>query len=370
MPVYKHIGKKGIKYQIVYFVNGKRKKETIGKDRKFAEMMLQDRLKLIMEGKYLDKKKEGKIKFEVYANQYLNTHCKNNKSWEKSDKVNLKNLKRHLSSKHLFDICPSEIEKYKLIRIEEGMSKATVNRELACLKSLFNRAIEDRKVEENPVCKVKFFREENKRLVFLEEDEIHKFLDACPNYLEPIVVIAIYTGMRRGEILNLKWRDIDIKRELIHVLDTKNGEKKEIPMNDEVKRIFIKTPRHKGSDYIFYNSNGKPYKDIRSAFKKALKKSGVKKEDGFRFHDLRHTFASHLVMNGVDLNTVSKLLGHKSIQMTLRYANLSPKHKKRAVDILGKKLAKNKPQSAPNLPQKEIDEIEKQLGSLQHTENK
>jgi integrase len=118
-------------------------------------------------------------------------------------------------------------------------------------------------------------------------------------------------------------------------LNTKNGEKREIPINEQVKSALIKVRKHPESPYIFCNKDGKPFGDIKKSWLTALNKSGILK---FRFHDLRHTFASHLVMSGVDLNTVRELMGHKSLEMTLRYSHLSPDHKKRAVDILGKRM--------------------------------
>ena len=141
--------------------------------------------------------------------------------------------------------------------------------------------------------------------------------------------------MRQGEILNLQWRDVDIKRDVIYLLNTKNGEKREIPINEQVKTALIRTRKHPESPYIFYKKDGSPIGDIKKSFFTALDKSGIK---NFHFHDLRHTFASHLVMSGVDLNTVRELMGHKSLEMTLRYSHLSPNHKKRAVDVLSKKM--------------------------------
>jgi len=363
MPIYECKGRKGRTYQIVYFINGKRRKETIGKDRKLAEVVLHKRLTEIAENRYLDKQKENKIRFEDFADQYLNTHCKNNnKSWQKSDKINLKYLKRYFLGKYLYEITPLDVEKLKAKELGEGLSPATVNRRLACLKSLFNRAIEWGKAKQNPVCKIKLFKENNQRLRYLEEEEIVRLLAACPEHLKPVIKVALNTGMRRGEILNLKWRDIDIKRDIIYLLDTKNKEQRDVPMNNEVKKVFMGILRHSDSPYIFYNTDNKRYRDVRNAFAKALKCAKI---TNFRFHDLRHTFGSHMVMSGVDLNTVRELMGHKSIQMTLRYAHLSPKYKKRAVDILGRKLAENGPATAPNLPQKEIAEIENHLSSLQ-----
>jgi integrase len=141
--------------------------------------------------------------------------------------------------------------------------------------------------------------------------------------------------MRRGEILGLKWHDIDYKRGIITLLDTKNGQKREVPMSETVKNTVIQVRKHPESPYVFCNELGQGRHDVRKSFATALKKSGI---IGFRFHDLRHTFASQLVMSGIDLNTVRELLGHKDITMTLRYSHLAPRHKQHAVDILSKKL--------------------------------
>jgi len=368
MPIYEYKGKKGSTYYVVYFINGKRRKEAIGKDKKLAEAVLHKRLTEIAENRYLDKRKEEKIRFEDFADQYLNTHCKNNnRSWQKSDKINIKDLKRYFSGRYLYEITPLDVEKFKSEKTKENLSHASINRRLACLKSLFNRAIEWGKATQNPVRKIKLFKENNQRLRYLEQEEIVRLLTNCPEHLKPIVALALNTGMRRGEILNLKWRDIDIKREVIYLLDTKNKERREVPMNYDVKKVFIGIPRHSEGVYIFYNTNNERYRDIRKAFAKALKYAKI---TDFRFHDLRHTFASHLVMSGVDLNTVRELLGHKSIQMTLRYAHLSPKHKKHAVDVLGRKLAEKRPATALNLPQKELAEMGEHLSYSQLFDNK
>ena len=150
------------------------------------------------------------------------------------------------------------------------------------------------------------------------------------------MIFALNTGMRRGEILGLKWRDLDIKRGVIYLHNTKNGEKRELPINEQVKTALIRVRKNPLSEYIFCKQDGSPAGDIKKSFLTAMSKSGIK---DFRFHDLRHTFASHLVMSGADLNTVRELLGHKSLQMTLRYSHLSPNHKQRAVDILGRRIA-------------------------------
>ncbi len=123
------------------------------------------------------------------------------------------------------------------------------------------------------------------------------------------------------------------------MLETKSDDKREVPMNEAVKDALIKVRKNPKSPYVFCYKNGEVFKDIRKSFWTALGKSDIK---DFRFHDLRHSAASHLVMAGIDLNTVREILGHKTIEMTLRYAHLSPSHKKRAVDVLGHSIGMQK----------------------------
>ena len=330
------IYQKNNSYYIDYYAEGRRIREKIGPSKILAENVLRKRQVEVAEGKHLDIKKQHKIKFEDFANDYFELHCKpNHKSLRKADAVNLKSLKAFFSGKYLHEITPMLIEKYKVEKLKK-VAPATVNRSLSCLKSMFHRAMDWGKFNgDNPVKKVKFLKEANKRLRYLEREEIAKLLQHCRGNLKPIVILALNTGMRLGEILSLKWCHIDINSNTIHILDTKNGSKREMPINEQVKTALIRTRKNPLSAYVFCNEKGDPVKDIRKSFFTALKKSGIV---SFRFHDLRHTFASQLVMSGVDLNTVRELMGHKSLEMTLRYSHLSPDHKKRAVDILSKRM--------------------------------
>lgn len=327
------IYKKDDNYFIDYYVSGRRKREKIGSSKKLAEIVLKKRKVEVAEGKFLDIDRQEKIKFEDFACQYLAVHSKNNKSYY-TDCKNADVLKRFFGGKYLNEITVMDVNKFKTERAQQ-VSVATTNRALSLLKSMFNRAVEWDKTKNNPVRKIKLFKENNKRLRFLEQEEITKLLSNCSNHLYPIVIVAINTGMRKGEILSLKWHDIDFQRDVAHLLNTKSGEKREIPLNETAKRTLIAIPKHPDSPYIFCNKNGEPYGDIKKSFLTAIGKSGI---INFHFHDLRHTFASHLVMSGIDLNTVRELLGHHSLDMTLRYSHLSPDHKKRAVDILGKRI--------------------------------
>jgi len=193
-------------------------------------------------------------------------------------------------------------------------------------------------VKKNPGGKVKLLHERNARLRYLNEKEIRRLHDACAEHLKPIVIVALNTGMRKEEILSLKWKDLNFPSRMIYILDTKNSERREIAMNAIVYRTLLTVKRTLDSSWVFCKKNGERYGNVRKAFEGAKKRAGIV---DFRFHNLRHTFASHLVMAGIDLKTVQELLGHKSFEMTLRYAHLSPEHKKAALDILYKRLARN-----------------------------
>jgi integrase len=162
-------------------------------------------------------------------------------------------------------------------------------------------------------------------------------MDSSEDFLKPIIAVALNTGMRQGEILNLKWPDIDSARGVISVRNTKNGQPRYIPMNSFVKYIFenLRMMRKNiDNPNIFYYNNDRPltrFGLIRGAFKRAVEKAGI---TDFHFHDLRHTFASHLVMAGADIMTVKEILSHKTLAMTLRYSHLSSKFKKSAVELL------------------------------------
>ena len=137
--------------------------------------------------------------------------------------------------------------------------------------------------------------------------------------------------MRRGELFKLQWKDIDFRNQLVRVADSKNGESREIPMNRTLEDTLRGIPRRLDLVFIFPGKTGRGITDIKKRFKKTREAAQI---EDFRFHDLRLTFASHLVMGGVDLATMKELLGHKRIEMTLRYAHLAPEHKRAAVQLM------------------------------------
>lgn len=340
------IYKRGRTWFIGYNANGRWTRQAVGESKKLAETVLGKRKAEIREGRFLDVKKNEKIKFEDFAETFLELHSRLNKRPRIiiRDEQHLKRLCKHFAGKYLYEITPRQIEEYKKVRKEaklkngKQISVATVNRELGCLKCLFNRAIAWGKAHDNPVRQVKFFKEDNKRLRFLERDEIPKFLDSAAPHLKPILIVALHTGMRKSEILTLQWKNINFNSDIIYLLQTKNGERREVLMNKMVKAALIAVPKNPNSSYVFCHEDGKPYLNVRKSFDATLKKCDI---IDFRFHDLRHTFCSQLVMAGVDIKTVQELVGHKSIEMTLRYSHLSPDHKKKAIDILGHRISTN-----------------------------
>ncbi len=321
-------------YWIDYYVSGQRRREKIGTSKALAETVLKKRKVEIAENKFLDIRQEQKIRFSCFADEYMELYSKpNNIAWKRSILPNMKALKRFFVDRLLTEINPHLIEKFKVERIKE-VSPAATNRALTLLKSMFNRAIEWEKFDTvNPVTRVKFFREDNHKLRYLEKEEIKRLINNCEDSLRSIIIVALNTGMRKAELFNLKWHDIDFNNGVIHLLRTKNGEKREIPMNEAVKTAMVITRKNPDSAYVFSTKRGNPYTDIRKPFARSLKRAGI---ENFRFHDLRHTFASQLAMAGVDLNTIRELMGHKSTRMTIRYAHLSANHKTHAVDLLGR----------------------------------
>lgn len=206
-------------------------------------------------------------------------------------------------------------------------SSSTTNRYLAALSQAFTIAIKEWGwLRENPVLKITRPKEGKARECYLEKDNIVRLLEECQKskspYLYAIVVFALATGARRGEILNLKWQDIDFKKCIATFHDTKNGETRSVSLSQTVinclrqergRRVVL-------SPYVFPNQEGTGPADIRTAWDNIVEKLNLK---GVRFHDLRHTAASHLAMNGASTLEIAAILGHKTLAMVKRYSHLS-----------------------------------------------
>jgi len=344
MAVYR----RGDNWYIDFTFHGQRIREMIGPSRKIARAVIAKRKAEIAEGKFLDIRKEpDPIKFYDFAKEYLQWSKANKKpSTYNRDLSLMRQLNKEFEMKAIQEITTWQIEKYKARRKDE-IKPASVNREIALLKHMYSKAIEWGKAKENPAKKVKLLKGEVKRVRFLMPDEIQKLLSNCADHLKPIVTVALNTGLRRSELLSLQWDQVNFDQGIITILNTKNHERRDIPMNETVKTTLKEM--EKKSPYVFCNGDGRNFLNVRRSFETALRKSGI---TDFRFHDLRHTFASNLVMEGVDIMTVKELMGHKDLTMTLRYAHLAPNHKAKAVNILDRIMSLNPPQSA--IPQKVV----------------
>lgn len=322
--------RKGVWY-IDYSFNGRRVRKKVGTSKKMAEFALKEIELRIVKGEFLGITEPKEMLFDKLCDEYLK-FSKSNKAPQshRRDQVSIKNLLRNFGGKLIANIAAYDLERYKSFRRNE-VTPASVNRELSCIKHMFNKAVQWNYLRENPFRNVLKFKEPAGRVRYLTEEEIDKLLNCCADYLKPIVVTALNTGMRKGEILRLKWEDIDLKNRVITIRTSKNNEARIIPMNDILHRELISIGAEIGPQYVFTHTDGRPYHDIRGGFKATLKRAGIK---DFRFHDLRHTFASHLAMKGVDIRTIQELLGQKTITMTMRYSHLSNKALKEAVDKL------------------------------------
>jgi integrase len=214
---------------------------------------------------------------------------------------------------------------------------------------MFNLAIDWGYLDRNPAKGVRLFSEKDNMIeqILSPEEEI-KLLENCAPHLRPIVLTALLTGMRRGEILNLRWPQVDFKRRVIRVEKTKSKKIRYIPMNEELFNTLSQINLTvDGNEHVFLY-RGNPIKDVKRAFKDAVDDAKIK---GLRFHDLRHTFATRLIERGVDLITVKELLGHHSVVVTQRYTHSNSDQKMNAVQRLSQKGEKPH-EFVPNLSTK------------------
>lgn len=374
---------RGKNWYIDFTFHGHRVREMIG-SRKVAKAVIAKRRGEIAENKFLDVRKDPEpVKFYDFAKRYLQWARANKKpSSYKRDLSRMRMLDREFGTMDIRKITAQKLEEYAtkratkvrrpggvigclggngtgsemwfvdyhnsrgrkvrktftskkgaeayLDRIQRPMKPASVNREMAVIRHMLSKAFDWGIIQENPAKRVKMLKGEVKRLRYLMPDEFQRLLSNCPDDLKPIVTVASHTGLRKGELLGLQWDQVNFEKGIISILDTKNGERRDIPMNETVRAALNGIQRN--GDHVFCHEDNK----LRRSFDAVVKNSGI---EDFRFHDLRHTFASNLVMEGVDIMAVKELLGHKKLDMTLRYAHLAPNYKTKAVNVLDRVMS-------------------------------
>ncbi len=267
---------------------------------------------------------------------YLEYSKANKKSYKLDENYCKVFIEHWGKNSRLKDLTPQKIEKFKSI-MKTNRQNSTVNRYLEALSKMFNIAISNNLAKENPLKEVKKLKQNNYKIRFLTKEEeaaLFKVLreNKNYNYFIPIVTCALQTGMRKGEILNLKWSNIDFKKQFIELLQTKSGKARKIPISNKLMKALVLLKENKISEYVFANPYTKTkYKFIHKGFDEALRKADIM---NFRFHDLRHTAATRMTEMGIDLAVVQEILGHSDVKTTMRYAHPVPERKLKAIEIL------------------------------------
>ena len=304
-------------------------------------------------GKYFKTAEAKKHTATEMIERYIRDVLPRKKDGLRSQKIQLLWWKEKIGHLVLADITPATIVEHRDI-LASGItirgskrSDATANRYLAAIGHVFTIAIKEWGwIEESPMNKVSKLKESRGRVRFLTQEERLRVLEACKEsrcpYLHAIITLAVSTGMRKNEILYLKWEDVDLIKGRVIVQESKNGERRAIPLigyaHEVIKQLF--KARTNLSPLLFPSSDlshSQPY-DIRTAWENTLKRAGI---ENFKFHDLRHDRASTLAQGGASIAQIAEVLGHKTLQMVKRYAHLTEGHvasvlEKLDQDVFGK----------------------------------
>lgn len=314
------------------------RRSTETEDRKLA-IRIFDKLKGdIAEGKWFEKLPGDSYKFKDLMDKYMTEYSAVNKaaSSYKRDKSIVTQLKSYFGEKYLTELTPAMISDYKVKRRSDGVSSRTINYELITMSHAFNLAIREWGLaNENPVSKVKKDRVTNKIERWLTSEEETNLLKESPKWLQDIIIFAIHTGLRQSEILDLKWSQVDMKRRTVTIHEQKNRCIDTLPLNETAMTVLKNrhNPELPLEGYVFPNTLGdrKGNRLLLKAFYVALKKANI---SNFRFHDLRHTFATRLIRKGADLYTVQKLGRWKTVTMVQRYAHHHTESLRAAIEMM------------------------------------
>lgn len=315
--------------------NGKIVKVSTGTvDKNLARNILGKKKTQVAEGRCLDIKKVPSTTFFELCGQYWKlwgSHLKTRGlasmlgDWKCFfGNIPVKSINRHKVEIFLIE---------KMTGGKRKLTPATRNRHLAYLSSMFNKGKEWGLLTDNPALGIKLLKENGARTRFLDQVEIQSLLTVSGKEFQPVLITVLHTGMRKGEIRKLEWSDVDFHTKVITIRESKSGRSRIIPIDNTLYKTLVNLPSRFKGGLVFPSSHkeGRPYFDFKSHFKFTVEEAKI---ENFRFHDLRHTFASHLVMNGVDLLVVKELLGHQSLTMTEKYAHLAPDHRSRAIRTL------------------------------------
>lgn len=315
-------------------------RSTEATQKKLAEKIHAKVLTEVTEGKWFERLPGSEKTFTELMEKYMREYSAINKapSTHNRDKSTIKHLIRYFGDHILDEIYPKDVSAYKNARTIEGAAPKTVNKELILMGHAFNLAMKEWEwIRVNPVSMVSKLKVRNLKERWLTYDEEERLLNVSPAWLKEIIVFAVNTGLRQGEILKLTWDRVDLKRRTLTILEQKNGDRDTLPLNEHVITVLTtrKNIRSIKSDHVFFSKAGTPLdaRNLLRGYYKARKEAGL---EDVRFHDLRHTFATRLVQAGVDIYKVQKLMRHKTPIMTQRYAHHYPESLRDGVEVLDK----------------------------------
>jgi integrase len=310
-------------WYIDFYRGNRRIREKVGTSKGEAKRALAIRLAQIAQGRFELPTHRATVTFEGFAERYRE-YAKANKKGYQNELYRIQQLVNTFGKRRLSDLTAWDAEKLKT-DMSKSRRPATVNRILGNVKHMMAMATKWGILAKNPFAGVGLLRVPTMPERILQPDEETRLLKACEEvrapHLRPIVVLALNTGMRKGEILSLQWSQLDLISRSIHVENGKTTlSDRRIPMNDLVFENIVALRKSRQGNLVFPSprKTGQRFVDLKTAFRSAVARSGIAP---LRFHDLRHSFASRLVRTGADLITVQHLLGHAKITMTARYAH-------------------------------------------------
>ena len=322
--------------------NGKKIQRSLEtSDKKLAKAIEAKIITDIVEGKYYEKPTGHNKTFRQLMDRFMKEHApKVSGSMQKSYASSLKHLIPFFGDLNLLSISRKKISEYKVLRLDEGARPSSLNRELAMVSKAFTLALDDWEWisgNDKPFSKMPYEKENNERDRWLTEDEEKSLLENSSEWLREIVVFALNTGLRQGELLSLEWNRVDLFRRTILIHKTKNGKPKTVPLNKNAMDVIARRAKEKvrklKNDFVFLSSHGTKIDrhNLRRAFNNATRKAEI---ENFTFHDLRHCFCTKLAQRGVDIYKIAKLAGHEDIRMTQRYSHHCPESLRDGVEIL------------------------------------
>lgn len=305
----------------------------------------------IREGRHFRTSKSKKRTLAELIDKYTKEVLDRKTSNTVNQRLYLKYWKDEIGNRVLADVTPALITEYrnKLVGKENDFGRTvgttTANRYTTALGHVFTIAVNDWEwMDHNPVRRISKFKESRGRVRFLSDDERTAILAACKKSKDPhlynVVILALSTGARKSELLTLKWKDVDLKRGMITLHETKNGERRALPLKGLALQLIENSleksdPTPKPNDFLFPSTKKAQPIDIRTSWENAVKNAGI---DDFRFHDLRHSAASYLAMSGASLAEIAEVMGHKTLQMVKRYSHLSEAHTANVVERMNQKI--------------------------------